>query len=85
MNSNGWVSTEIGSLLVYAETMEESDCDPKIEETQMHGSPTGGSGSHSGKIEGDGVVMERIRSSAAVRQRMLTIITGITLLQGGTI
>ena len=62
--------------------MEESDCDPKIEETQMHGSPTGGSGLHPGS---DGVVMERIRSSAAVRRRMLTIITGITLLQGGTI
>ena len=55
--------------------MEESDCDPKIGETQMHGSPTGGSVPRSGKIEGDGDVMERIRSSAAVRRRMLTIIT----------
>ena len=48
----------------------------------MHGSPTGGSVPRSGKIEGDGDATERVRSSAAVRRRMLTIITEITLLQG---
>ena len=56
--------------------MEESDCDPKIGETQMHGSP---SVPHLGEIEGDGDATERVRSSAAVRRRILTIITEITL------
>jgi len=65
--------------------MEESDCDPKIGETQMHGSPTGGSVPRLGEIEGDGDATECVWSSAAVRRRMLTIITEITLLQGGRI
>ena len=48
----------------------------------MHGCPTGGSVPRSGEIKGDVDATERIRSSAAVRRRMLTIITEITLLQG---
>ena len=50
---------------------------PKIGETQMHGCMTGGIVPLSGKIEVDRFAMERVLSSAAVRRRMLTIITEI--------